>query len=659
MQHSIYAQLLLTLASSVLLVALFRRLNIPTILAYLMVGLAMGQMGLEFFAPESNTYILAEIGIVFMLFTLGLEFSIPRVVAMRQQVLLLGSLQVVLTSAALVAIMSLFSIDTDVALVVAAALAMSSTAIVTKQLNDQREVNQRHGILSIATLLFQDMAAVPLLILVPILAAATTDLVATSLFIALLKGVGAFIVIIVVGKWLLPRLFHEVAAARSDELFVMTSLTVALVTSWFTHWLGLSMALGAFLAGMLLAESHFKNQIETEIRPFRDILLGLFFITIGTLINVETLLKHWFLILIALVVFIVLKFAIVMTIALLMREKTEDTFKAGLVLAHAGELGFVLIGLARQHQIVDEQLASIVLSVGVLSMFASPFLIGFASPLSRRLFEIKSQAKEQSQSKQKISEAVKDYNHHIIICGFGRNGQTIKRFLDRMKIPAVVLDLDPKRVREAATAGEAVFYGDATRRSILHAAGIEQARLVVVTFDNMKSTLDLLSVTRLEYPQIPIIVRTKDDRNLETFLRAGAQRVIPESLESSLMLVGQVLYSLGLPTKKIVTEIQRVRDDRYQLLQSFFHGESSDLMRVLQTHHEQLHAVVLTGNAYAIGRAINQINLPERIYIEAIKRGTLSYTPPDRSMQLQLGDIVLLSGDPESIERAENILFSG
>jgi CPA2 family monovalent cation:H+ antiporter-2 len=546
-----------------------------------------------------------------------------------------------------------------VALVVGAALAMSSTAIVTKQLADQREFNQRHGILSVATLLFQDMAAVPLLILVPILATASTDLMASTLFFALLKGVAAFTLIIILGKRWLPRLFHEIAAVRSDELFVMTSLAVALVTSWFTHWMGLSMALGAFLAGMLLAESHFKNQIETEIRPFRDILLGLFFITIGSLIQISALIHHWSLILAGLVIFTLLKFAIVLGITAVMGEKKEDGFKAALVLAHAGELGFVLIGLATKHHMLTEPLASIVLSIGVLSMFASPFMISYAEPLSRRLFGVKTTAKEQSQSKQKISEAVKDFSQHIIICGFGRNGQTIKRFLDRLELPSVVLDLDPKRVREAATAGESVFYGDATRRSILHAAGIEQARLVVVTFDNLKSTLDLLSVTRLHFPQIPVLVRTKDDSNLETLLHAGAQKVIPENLESSLMLVGQVLFTLGLSSRRIVAEIQRVRNDRYQLLQSFFHGESSDLMRVLQTHHEQLHPVVLTETAFVIGKAINEIDLPEKIFIEALKRGEESFTPPDRTMQLQIGDIVLLSGDPESIERAENLLLSG
>ncbi len=649
----------MTLAASVLLVALFRRINLPTILAYLVVGLFMGQMGLEFFAPNSNAYIVAEVGVVFMLFTLGLEFSLPRVVAMKKLVLGLGSLQVILCSVIFFAIASLFGLNWTVSLVIAAALAMSSTAIVTKQLDEQQEVNQRHGILSIATLLFQDMAAVPLLIMVPILASANPEVITSTIFIALVKGAFAFAVIIAIGKWLLPKLFHEVAASHSDELFVMTSLTVALVASWFTQWLGLSMALGAFLAGMLLAESQFKHQIETEIRPFRDILLGLFFITIGTLINFETLLEHSLLIALLLIAFVAIKLFIIVSIARLMQEKFEDSFKAGLILSQGGELGFVLIGLARQQNILGDEVASIILSVGVLSMFASPFMIRYSSEITQRFSGDQSQAKQHSASKHLISQAVKGFKFHVIICGFGRNGQTIKRFLDRLDIQSVVLDLDPVRVKEASTAGEAIFYGDATRRSILNAAGIENARLVVVTFDNKKSTLDLLATTRLHYPQIPVMVRTKDDSNLERFLHNGATQVIPESLESCLMLVGQVLYTLGLPLRKIIDEIQNVRDDRYHLLQSFFHGASSDLMRVLQTHHEQLHAVVLTGNANAIGKEINQIQLPEKIYIEAVKRGKQSFTPPDRNLMLQLGDIVLLSGEPDYIERAENQLFSG
>ncbi|WP_144394870.1 monovalent cation:proton antiporter family protein [Pleionea sediminis] len=659
MHHAIYAQILLTLAASVLLVALFRRINLPTILAYLVVGLFLGQMGLEFFAPNSNAYIIAEVGVVFMLFTLGLEFSLPRVIAMKTQVLGLGSLQVVLCILFYFIIASLFKLDWTVSLVIASALAMSSTAIVTKQLDDQQEVNHRHGILSIATLLFQDMAAVPLLILVPILASAEPELITSTISLALLKGTIAFLIIIAFGKWLLPKLFHEVASSHSDELFVMTSLTVALVASWFTQWLGLSMALGAFMAGMLLAESQFKHQIETEIRPFRDILLGLFFITIGTLIDIELLFHHTFLILGLLIAFMISKLGLILVIARVMKESFEDAFKASLILSHAGELGFVLIGLARQQNILNDEVASIILSVGVLSMFISPFLIRYSTAINNLLFPKSDHLKQHSASKRLISEAVKGFKFHVIICGFGRNGQTIKRFLDRMDIVSVVLDLDPVRVKEASTAGEAIFYGDATRKSILNAAEISNARLVIVTFDNPKSTMDLLATTRHNYPHVPVLVRTKDDSHLEKFLQNGATKVIPESLESCLMLVGQVLYTLGLPLKQIIEEIQSVRDDRYHLLQSFFHGSSSDLMRVLQTHHEQLHAVVLTGNAFAIGKAINEIELPEKTCIEAVKRGKTSFTPPDRNLMLQLGDIVLLSGEPDYIEHAENRLFSG
>ncbi|NVJ61222.1 MAG: cation:proton antiporter [Gammaproteobacteria bacterium] len=659
MHHSVYVQLLLTLAASVVLVAVFRRLKLPTILAYLLIGLIIGQMGFEFFAPDSNAHIVAEIGVVFMLFTLGLEFSLPKVISMRTQVLGLGSLQVGLTLGLFYLLSISLALHWTIALVASAALTMSSTAIVTKQLSEQNEFHHRHGTLSIATLLFQDMAAIPLLILVPLLASHGGEDLPVILGLALLKGLFAFLVILAAGKWVLPRLFYEVASSHSDELFVMTSLTVALVASWFTQWLGLSMALGAFMAGMLLAESQFKHQIETEIKPFRDILLGLFFITIGSLINLQILAQYFWLITGLLLAIIVIKFGIVWLICRWLKESTSHGFKTALILSHAGELGFVLVGISSQKGIVDELSASIILSVGVLSMLVSTFLIRNSSSITRKLLPRTLEAKQQSSSKQLISAATKELSQHVVICGFGRNGQSIKRFLDRLSIPSVVLDLDPMRVREATTAGEKVFYGDARRRSILVAAGIESSRLVVVTFDRPSATLDLLSCTRQYFPEIPVVVRTKDDRNLETFLHSGASQVIPESLESSLMLVGQVLYSLGLPLKTILDEIQKVRDDRYHLLQSFFHGSSSDLLRVLQTHHEQLHAVVLSGSAFAIGKPIKDINLPEKISIEAVKRGAESYAPPDRSFELKLGDIVLLSGDPDYIERAENLLVGG
>ncbi|NVJ49649.1 MAG: cation:proton antiporter [Gammaproteobacteria bacterium] len=659
MQPAIYFQIVIVLVACVLLVAIFRRLRLPTILAYLLIGFMIGQMGFSFFAPNSNSHYIAEVGVVFMLFSLGLEFSIPRVIAMRSQVLGLGSLQVLFAILLYFVIGNLLLTDWRVSLILAAALAMSSTAIVTKQLNDQQETHQRHGTLSIATLLFQDMAAIPLLILVPLLAGSSEQAVWPLLSQSFINGVIAVTVILMAGKYILPRLFHEVAASRSDELFVMTSLAVALVASWFTQLLGLSMALGAFMAGMLLAESQFKHQIETEIRPFRDILLGLFFVSIGSLIKIETIIEHGLLITGLVFLFVTSKFLLTWVAASIMGEAQAASLRSAVILAHAGELGFVLVGLARQTSLLAEDIATIVLTVGVFSMLIATFIIRHNQTIINLLGKKQSRRERFNNDKKQITAATEALTQHVIICGFGRNGQSIKRFLDRLSIDAIVLDLDPIRVNEAATGGEAIFYGDARRRSILHAAKIEQARLVVVTFENKTSVLDLLSVTRNHFPQIPVLVRTKDDQNLETFLQHGATQVVPESLESSLMLVAQVLYSLGLPLRSIIGEIQKVRDDRYQMLQSFFHGGASDMLRVLQTHHEQLHAVILTPESKTVGVALNTLTLPEKVAIESIRRGATALTPPPRDTVLAAGDVVLLSGEPESIEKTEAMLFSG
>ncbi|MEE4246056.1 MAG: cation:proton antiporter [Kangiellaceae bacterium] len=659
MQHIIYAQLLITLAFSVLLVALFRRVNAPTILAYLILGLIMGQVGFEFFEPNTNAHIVAEIGVVFMLFTLGLEFSLPKVIAMKKPVLVLGGLQVIIGLIVFTLMVAPFVDSIDIAIIIAAALTMSSTAIVTKQLSEQNDINKRHGVLSVATLLFQDMAAIPLLILVPIIASNNSDAIGSALSFSLLKGVLAFAVILAIGKWLLPKLFGEIASVHSDELFVMTCLTVALSAAWFTHWLGLSMALGAFLTGMLLAESQFKHQIETEIRPFRDILLGLFFITIGTLIDLTMLITHAPIILLCLSGFIILKLMMVVLAAKACQESLSSSVKTAFILSHAGELGFVILGIARQQNILTETQASLALSIGVLSMMCSPLLIRYAEPLTKRMFSNKVDIDLSLSSQNKIASATQTISNHVILCGFGRNGQTLKRFFDRLDIPCVVLDLDARRVQEASTAGEAIYYGDATRKQILLAAGIEKARQLVVTFDSKKSTLDLLAITKQFFPHVPVMVRTKDERDMEILLQAGANQVIPESLESTLMLVSQVLYTLGLPIKRIIAETQRVRDDRYHSMQSFYHGDKSDLLRVLETHHEQLHAVVLTDFAKAAGLPLREVKLPEKAYIESIKRGKESYTPPDRNLSLKPGDIILLSGEPDAIAQAESVLLDG
>ncbi|MCO7227166.1 monovalent cation:proton antiporter family protein [Pleionea sp. CnH1-48] len=660
MHHIIYAQLLVTLASSVILVALFRRFQLPTILAYIGVGFLLGQMGFEFFAPDSNARYIAEVGVVFMLFSLGLEFSVPRVIALRNQVLGMGILQMVLTTLTFMFIARLFGIDWTLAFIIAAALAMSSTAIITKQLDEQRETHSRHGTMAISTLLFQDMAAVPLLILVPIVAVSDTDMITQSISLAMFKGIVAVIVLMIVGKWLLPRLFHEVASAHSDELFVMTSILVALVASWFTEWLGLSMALGAFLAGMLLAESQFKHQIDTEIRPFRDILLGLFFVTIGTLVNLATLFDHALLILTLLLILISTKMLIVIGISRLMKARWEDSLKASLALSQAGELGFVLIGLARQQDIISEEVTSIILSIGVLSMAITPFLMNYASSISHMLFGSREEARLNSNAKRLIAQAVKEWDQHVIICGFGRIGQTIKRFLDNEGIPTLALDRDPRRVREGATAGEDIYFGDARRRSILNAAGLERAQLIIITFDELDGVLESLAAIRQNRKNVSVLVRTKDDRNLEQLQQAGATEVVPESLEAALMLVSHVMFVLKVPMREIIDKVQAVRQNRYQLLHSFYHGESSDLMRVLETHREQLHAVVLTERATATNSTVQDLSFPKsKVHIKAVKRGKESFTTLTPDFTFQQGDIVLLSGDPDYIELAENVLLGG
>ncbi len=600
-----YADVLILLFAAVLLVAIFRRLGQPVILAYLVAGVLLGPHGAAVLSEQANMQTIAELGIVFLMFSLGLEFSLPRLIAMRMLVVGVGGLQVLFTSLLFFWLGWWWGLSLPQALVVSGTLALSSTAVVIKQLGEQKQLHTRRAQLGVSVLLFQDLAVVPLLVMIPILA--RPEIQGSALLAeiawATLKGLFALFSLLAVGKWLLPLLFHEVARARSDELFVLSALLVALLAAFMTHSLGLSMALGAFLAGMMLGESHYRHQLEVDIRPFRDVLMGLFFITIGMTMDWQLVALAWWQVIFCVFGLILIKSLLVLLAGGLMGERKRDAMAAGIMLSQVGEFGFVLLALANHHALLDHQLVSLLIGIGVISIAMTPWLVQKAHGLARSLTD------SALLTRSEVAQSGLSKHQHVIIAGFGRAGQTCARFLKLEDIPFLALDLDPERVGEAKTAGEQVAFGDASRRDILLAAGLLRARLVIITFDDRKRVEAMLALIKELAGQVRVLVRTRDDSFLEVFKQAGAHEVIPESQEGALMLVSHLLLNCDIPIGRVIRRMELERSSQYRFLHGFYWGDQS--VSNLETDQllERQHPVLLHDQAWAVGQTVQALAL--------------------------------------------------
>ena len=564
-----FANLLIILASSLVVIALFRRLKLPPVLGSLCVGLLVGPTALDWINDSPNLPDLAELGVVFLLFSLGLEFSLPKMLKLRRVVFGLGSLQVLGCGAALGGLLYAFRMSANGAFLLGAGLALSSTAIVSKELTSLGEIFSRHGQNAIGVLLFQDVVAVLLLTLVPVFSGTSDQAWYWALPITLGKTVILFFGLLFASRFLLPRLFHEVAASRSAELFVLLALVIVLLTAWLTHLLGLSPALGAFLAGMLLGESHYRHQIEADIRPFRDILLGLFFVSIGMLIDLQLFVHDGFLILGLTLALMLIKGAIVALLVKLRGSDGETAWRSGLALAQGGEFCFALMAQMQLNSLIPPEMAGYLLAATFCSMVLTPLLLRAAPKIAASLHR---QSYEEAELEE-ITAQNAELHGHVVMCGYGRVGQSIGRFLRHENKEFVALDYDPDRIQEAAKEENNVHYGDARRGDLLRAVGLDRARLLVIAVDNTEVAMRVLEEARLITIEVPILVRTRDDSQLAELKAAGATEVVPELLESSLMLASHALIMLGLPDKLVQRRVDEVRHDRYHLLEGCFETE--------------------------------------------------------------------------------------
>lgn len=660
MDQGSFEQFLIILCCAVITTTLFRRIQLPPLLAYLTVGAVIGPYSLGVIEDSHSIHLLSELGVVFLLFMLGLEFSVSRMFAMRKAVFGLGTLQVVITSVVLVAISLALGLSLTTALILAGALSLSSTAIVSRELIQRNELDTLHGQLSVGTLIFQDLAAVFFLILIPALAPQSHEVDAPTVALMLMEGATLLIILLLVGRIIMPLLFHESASSGASDVFVLTTLLAALLAAWLTHAAGLSMALGGFLAGMMLGESHYRYQLEADIRPFRDLLLGLFFVSVGMQLDLDSLLQNWHWVIICTVGLISLKTLLITLLGTILHKDPVSALRAGLSLSQGGEFGFALLALALGNSLIEPEINAIAITTIIISMILTPVLMQNTDKLTRLIQRKPKVAQDPVSHEHALEEATHELKQHVIICGFGRVGQIIARFLDSVKIPYIAIDNDPVRVSEASTAGERICYGDAGRTDILTAVGGHRARLLIFTFPDSKSSLNALKHVKPSFPDLPMLVRTRDDKELDEFQQAGAAEVIPEALEGSLMLVSHVLSLLEVPHNQIESQINSVRAQRYQLLHGYYHGRDSQKVDTTGQMKEVLHPVPLSDGHYASGRPLKALGLHKLgVTVAMIRRHHHSEHEPKENTLLQSGDIVIIKGPSGAIDSAEVLLLSG
>ncbi|MDI6748858.1 MAG: monovalent cation:proton antiporter-2 (CPA2) family protein [Rhodocyclaceae bacterium] len=649
--------ILLLLAAVVLAVVACRSLNLPPILGYLLVGALAGPHALGMLPDTVSARRLAEFGVVFLMFTIGLEFSLPRLFAMQRIVFGLGLLQVLATMLAVAAGAMLWGVAWQASLALGGALAMSSTAILSKLLADRRELDAPHGREVIGVLLFQDLAVVPLLVLIPALSQ-PLEALAGEVGWALAKAALLLALVLFVGQRLMRAWFGLVARRKSGELFMLNVLLVTLGFATLTEVAGLSPALGAFVAGMLISETEYRYQVEEDIKPFRDVLLGLFFVSTGMLLDPVAIWNDAGRLATLLALLLAAKLIVAAGLSRLLGSAPGTALRTGLWLCTAGEFGFVLVVLATDAGLVDAVLIQPVLAAMVLSMIVAPLIVHFSDRLVLRF--VASEWLTRSLQLTQIAARTVATEKHAILCGYGKTGQHLARFLETENIGYMALDLDPERVREAAAAGEPVAWGDCTRRENLLAAGITRASVLVVTFADIDTTLRLAERVRELRPDLAIVARAREEEDVEKLYAAGVAEVVPEALESSVMLATHALALTGVPMHRVVRRLRELREQHYALLRGFFHGATDATEGLADAELPRLHAVTLDAGAWAVGRRIAELEL-EKVGagVTALRRRSQPGVSVGGATVLEANDVVVLRGSAAAVAAGEELLLRG
>ncbi len=655
--HSGLQLVLVLLAAAVLVAAAARALRLPTMLGYLVTGIVIGPFALGWIPDSEEARYLAEFGVVFLMFSIGLEFSLPRLMTMRMTVFGFGGAQVVLTIVFTALIAWLLNLPLLAAIALGGIMSMSSTAIVSKMMAERMEIQTPHGRQIFGALLFQDLAVVPLLILIPAFAK-ESDAMAATLALAMFKAVVVLGFLLFVGQRIMRPWFQWVAGYKSPELFTLNLLLFTLGLAYLTESAGLSLALGAFLAGMLVSETEYRYQVEDDIKPFRDVLLGLFFVTIGMRLDLLQVMLNWGDVLLLVAAIVIGKAVLVAGLGMAFGSARPTAVRTALGLAQAGEFGFVLLAQSADLNLLGADITQPVLAAMVLSMLIAPLMINRMDTLTRLL----AGSEWAGRAKEVHDIAVKTFgkSKHVIVCGYGRSGQNLARLFEAEDVSFVALDADPERIRAVAASGASVVYGDASRREVLVAAGLSRAQAIVVTYSDLHSSMAILRHVRELRPELPVVVRTIDDTHIDELKAAGAAEVVSEVMEGSLMLASHVLMLLGVPLSKVLKRIREVRETRYAMMRGYFRGASDVDDELDQQSQPRLHTVLITQGAAAAGQSLEDLALDDLLVeVVAIRRQGIKGVDPQPDTEIRVGDVLMLRGAADGLAAAEMRVLQG
>ncbi|MEW5745893.1 MAG: cation:proton antiporter [Nitrospirota bacterium] len=661
MELEFLKSLVIIFAVSALVVFALGRFRIPSIVGFLIAGVILGPHGFGFINDVREVEIFAEIGVILLMFTIGLEFSLRNLLMLRSAVIGGGLLQVLLTIALVTVISYLFfQQQLNAAVFDGFLVALSSTAIAIKLLMDRAEINAPHGRMSVGILIFQDLCVVPFMLLIPVLAGSGGGL--ADIVLSMLKALLVIGMVLLSARWGVPHLLHEIVKTRSRELFVITIILLCIGTAFLTFELGLSLALGAFLAGIVISESEYAAQAIADILPFKESFTGLFFISIGMLVDTGFVADNFTVVLSIVVIILLLKFTTAFAAASATGQSMRSSIQSGVYLAQIGEFSFVLAVAGRAQGLITEALYQVFLSASVLTMLLTPFMVASAPSAlswlaSKRLFKKLDRALRRTERQE--SPARK--REHVIVVGFGVNGRNLARVLRESGIPYVILEMNANTVQRMKKRGEPIYYGDGTSLEILHKLGIHTARVLVVAISDAAATRRIVQIARHENPRLHLIVRTRYVTEVEDLEKLGADEVIPEEFETSVEVFSRVLHYYHVPRNIISEQIENVRKDSYKFLRTMELAprrlaERQDMLKEIETE-----TYLLKEGSPAAGRSIGELRFRSATgcTIIAVQRDGSIHQNPAPDFVLQQGDTVLLIGKREDIDRAIASLDAG
>ena len=642
---------------SVGVVYICHRIQIPAIVGFLLTGVLAGPHGLGLVKAAHEVDILAEVGVVLLLFTIGIEFSLKTLLQIKKSVLLGGSLQVTLTLLAAYFIAQQTNYSVGESIFLGLLIALSSTAIVLKLIQERAEIDSPHGRTSLAILIFQDVAVVPMMLFTPMLAGATGNL-GESLLILAGKGIGIILLAITLAKWIVPQVLYQIVRTRSRELFLLSMFVICLSVVWFTSWIGLSFALGAFLAGLIVAESEYSHQALGYILPFRDVFISFFFVSIGMLLDVGFLFQHPGLILLVTIGVLGLKTVITAVVTLALGFPLRTAILVGLGLSQVGEFSFILSKAGVEYGLLDGDLYQLFLALSVLSMAATPFIIALAPRIENVVLGLPLLRKLKGGLYPVQASNDVDMKDHVIIIGFGVNGRNVSRAAKAAGIPYVIIEMNPETVRTEQAKGEPIHYIDATQEAGLDHAGMKEARVLVVAITDPGATRKITEIARGLNPRTFIIVRTPYVQETKALFELGADEVIPQEFEASVEIFTRVLVKYLIPKDEIEKFIAEVRSDGYQMFRSL--SEESVALSNLKVHLPDIdvNMLRLRNGSSLVGKSLAEIELRKtyNVTLLAIRRGTEILSNPGGEIRLSADDVLVILGQPDKITQLRGLL---